>query len=229
MTTPLPQDAQTPDPDEPNPQEVLEEALYEAAHSSPEILAEVLREAEEGQIDGAGGHPPRPGWLIFCPHRMVDAVAEVSVAELTAQGVQGVILDLDNTLVRWHQEEMTEEIIAWLEELKSAGMKLCILSNSVLSSRSQRIAERLECSFVRRAAKPTRQGFRKAMQSMGTAPAETAIVGDQMFTDILGGNRSGIYTIMVKPIHEHEFPYTRYVSRPPEKVLLGWFKRKGLL
>jgi predicted HAD superfamily phosphohydrolase YqeG len=50
-----------------------------------------------------------------------------------------------------------------------------------------------------------------------------------MFTDILGGNRSGIYTIMVKPIHKHEFPYTRYVSRPPEKLLLGWFKRKGLL
>jgi len=160
---------------------------------------------------------------------MVDSVGEVLATELTAQGIQGVILDLDNTLVRWHQEEMTAEIMVWLQELKSAGMKLCILSNSVLSSRSQRIAERLECSFVRRAAKPNRHGFRKAMQSMGTTPAETAIVGDQMFTDILGGNRSGIYTIMVKPIHAHEFPYTRYVSRPPEKVLLGWFKRKGLL
>ena len=229
MTTPLPQNAQTPDPQQPNAQEVLEEALYEASHSSPEVLAEVLREAEEGQIDGAAGHPPRPGWLIFCPHRMVDSVGEVLAAELAAQGIQGVILDLDNTLVRWHQEEMTEEIMAWLEELKAAGMKLCILSNSVLGSRSQRIAERLGCPFVRKAAKPSRQGFRRAMQAMGTAPAETAIVGDQMFTDILGGNRSGIYTIMVKPIHAHEFPYTRYVSRPPEKVLLGWFKRKGLL
>ena len=229
MTTPLPHDVQTPDPQQPNAQEVLKEALYEASLVSPEILAEVLREAEEGQIDGAAGHPARPGWLIFCPHRMVDSVQEVQVTELTALGVQGVILDLDNTLVRWHQEEMTEEITVWLEELKAAGMKLCILSNSVLGSRSQRIAERLGCDFVRQAAKPSRQGFRKAMQAMKTAPTVTAIVGDQMFTDILGGNRSGIYTIMVKPIHQHEFPYTRYVSRPPEKLLLGWFKRKGLL
>jgi HAD superfamily phosphatase (TIGR01668 family) len=228
VTTPLPGKT-PPDPQQPDAQEVLEEALYEASQATPETLAEVLREAEEGQIAGAAGHPPRPGWLIFCPHRMVDSVAEVQAADLMAQGIRGVILDLDNTLVLWHQEEMTAEITAWLEELKAAGLKLCILSNSVLSSRSQRIAERIGCAFVRQAAKPSRQGFRKAMQAMETAPAVTAIVGDQMFTDILGGNRSGIYTIMVKPMHKHEFPYTRFVSRPPEKLLLGWFKRKGLL
>lgn len=184
--------------------------------------------AEEGvQNRTPEPHPGRPGWLIFCPHLMVETVRDVSVEFLLSRGIRGVILDLDNTLVLWHQEEMTAEVIAWLEGLKTAGMKLCILSNSVLSKRSERVAQRLQCAFVRQARKPGRTGFRKAMQAMGTEPAHTAIVGDQMFTDILGGNRAGIYTIMVRPLHKHEFPYTRYISRPPEKLLLRWFRHKG--
>ena len=210
----------------PDPKELASEALREVAHASPADVVEVVKEAIAGQT-APTAHPPRPGWLIFCPHRMVENALEIRAVELWEQGIRGVILDLDNTLVLWHQEEMTVEITVWLEELKATGLKLCILSNSVLSSRSQRIAERIECAFVRQAAKPSRQGFRKAMEAMETTPDVTAIVGDQMFTDILGGNRSGIYTIMVKPMHKHEFPYTRYVSRPPEKLLLNWFKRKG--
>ena len=228
MSAPHSSSAPTPDPQQPSAEEVFEQVQEEAAHASSATIREVLEEATRGQMVPTA-HPPRPGWLIFCPHRMVESVAQVQAAELTAQGIRGVILDLDNTLVLWHQEEMTAEITAWLEELKAAKLKLCILSNSVLGSRSQRIAERIGCAFVRQAAKPSRQGFRKAMQAMETDPAVTAIVGDQMFTDILGGNRSGIYTIMVKPMHKHEFPYTRYVSRPPEKLLMGWFKRKGHL
>lgn len=223
-----PSENQPPDPQQPDAQEVLEEIQYEAEYASDAAVSEAMAEAMEGQVVPTA-HPPRPGWLIFCPHRMVDSVAQISAEELKAQGVRGVILDLDNTLVLWHQEEMTAEITQWVEELKAAGLKLCILSNSVLGSRSQRIAERIGCAFVRQAAKPSRQGFRKAMQAMETDPAVTAIVGDQMFTDILGGNRSGIYTIMVKPMHVHEFTYTRYVSRPPERLLMGWFRRKGHL
>jgi len=188
---------------------------------------EIRSDATGNESDA--GHPDRPGWLRFCPHRFVESVREVSPQELKARGIEGVILDLDNTLVLWHQEEMTAEVVAWLENLKEAGLKQCILSNSVLSKRSERIATRLGCSFVRQARKPARSGFVRAMAAMGTVPARTAIVGDQMFTDILGGNRVGIYTVMVRPIHKREFPYTRYVSRPPERLLLRWFQRKGHL
>jgi HAD superfamily phosphatase (TIGR01668 family) len=175
------------------------------------------------------GHPERPGWLIFCPHRSVDAVTEVLPEELRARGIAGVILDLDNTLVLWQKEVLTDAIIAWLQRLQEADLKMCLLSNSILSRRSQRIGERLGCPYVRQARKPGRGGFHRAMAAMGTAPATTAIVGDQMFTDILGGNRAGIYTILVKPIHPREFVYTRFVSRPPERLLLRWFKQKGHL
>ncbi len=173
------------------------------------------------------GHPPRPGLLIFCPHRIVETVWQISPDEFRQLGIQGIILDLDNTLVRWQQDEMTTEVTTWLQALLAANIKLCILSNSMLGKRSQRIAESLQSAYVLQARKPARQGFEKAMQAMQTVPATTAVVGDQMFTDIWGGNRTGIYTIMVKPIHPHEFPYTRFVSRPPEKLLLKYFKRSG--
>jgi uncharacterized protein len=169
----------------------------------------------------------RRGLQAFCPHRMVPAVTEVTPEELRANGVRGVILDLDNTLVRWQKEEISEVALAWLATLKAEGFQLCILSNSILSRRSERIAERLGCPNVRRARKPSRSGFHRAMEAMGTTPETTAIVGDQMFTDILGGNRSGIYTIMVNPIHPHEFAYTRFVSRPPERFLQKLIKRRG--
>lgn len=175
------------------------------------------------------GHPPRKGLLIFCPHRLVESVWQVLPGELKLRGIQGIILDLDNTLVRWQQEEMTEEVTNWLTAVQAEGIKLSILSNSFLSKRSLRIAERLGIPNVGQARKPSRSGFTRAMAAMGTEPATTAIVGDQMFTDIWGGNRSGIYTIMVMPIHHREFAYTRYVSRPPERILLKLFRRRGHL
>ncbi len=171
----------------------------------------------------------RRGLLIFCPHRMVDSVTHITTDDLKARGVEGIILDLDNTLVLWQKEEMTEEVLAWLEALQAEGFKLCILSNSILSKRSERIAARLGCPNVRKARKPSRSGFHRAMAAMGTTPATTAIIGDQMFTDIWGGNRVGLYTIMVKPIHPREFVYTRYVSRPLERLLLHRFHRHGHL
>ena len=174
-------------------------------------------------------HPARSGIMLFCPHRSVASVLEVEPEELKARGIRGVILDLDNTLVRWRQEEMTEEVTRWLAQLQAAGLTLCILSNSILSKRSTRIAERLGALNVSKARKPSRQGFHRALAALGTDPGSTAIVGDQMFTDILGGNRAGIYTIMVQPIHHREFLYTRYLHRPPERFLLRLFRRRGHL
>jgi HAD superfamily phosphatase (TIGR01668 family) len=167
--------------------------------------------------------------MLLCPHRLVESVWQIDPNELFQSGIRGLILDLDNTLVRWREEEMTQEVTTWLVKVQALGIKLCIMSNSLVSTRSVRIAQRLGATNVSRARKPSRQGFRRALEALGTEPGATAIVGDQMFTDILGGNRAGIYTIMVKQIHHHEFIYTRYVSRPPERLLLRMFKKRGQL
>lgn len=175
------------------------------------------------------GHPVRWGLLQFCPHRLVETVLEIDADELWMRGIRGVILDLDNTLVRWQQEDIAEEVVEWLRMLKERGVRLAILSNSFRSRRSARIAKRLDAVNIDRARKPALAGFRRAMEAMGTEPATTAVVGDQMFTDVWGGNRAGIYTIMVHRIHRREFLYTRFVSRPPERLLLRLFRRRGHL
>jgi HAD superfamily phosphatase (TIGR01668 family) len=224
-----------PDPssDAPTPSEAAKKPTL------PELLETEIIQAIDSRVtqsDASGvpyatptGHPPRHGLLIFCPHRLVETVWQIKPEELRQLSIEGVILDLDNTLVKWQQEDMTEEVETWLQSVQELDIRLCILSNSLLGSRSERIAAKLNSPFVRHARKPSRSGFDKSMIAMGTVPATTAVVGDQMFTDILGGNRAGIYTIMVKPIHPREFPYTRYVSRPPEKLLLNYFRKRGKL
>ncbi len=170
---------------------------------------------------------PRRGADIFCPHRRARSVTEIDPQELIALGMKGVILDLDNTLAEWHKEEIALHILEWVQSLQDAGLKLCLLSNSIWSKRSERVAARLGFPNVRQAKKPSKGGFHRALHAMGTEAHHTAMVGDQMFTDILGGNRMGIYTIMVEPIHPHEFAYTKYISRPPERMLLRYFRKKG--
>jgi len=167
--------------------------------------------------------------MICCPHRYAHSVLEVLPEELSERGIEGLILDLDNTLVRWAREDLTEEILAWIAAIRGAGIKFCLLSNSVLSRRVERVAEIFGCPNIRKARKPRADGFHRAMKAMGTTPATTAIIGDQMFTDIIGGNRVGIYTIMVKPMSKGEFVYTRLVHRPPESLLLRLFRKRGHL
>lgn len=197
----------------------------------PDVSSDTpAEEVPETEPDApAPARPSRRGWMVFCPHLVLDAVTDLDPAHLHAHGIVGVILDLDNTLVRWHRDDMTDAVMEWLWTLKAAGIKLCILSNSMLSRRSERIAERLGCPNIRQARKPSRSGFHRALEAMGTSPETTAIVGDQMFTDIVGGNRLGLHTVMVRPIHPKEFPATRYLSRPLERLLLHRFRRSGHL
>ena len=173
--------------------------------------------------------PTRRGLLVFCPHRVANSVTEIDAAQLKEQGIQGVILDLDNTLVSWAREDLSKEILDWIQSLRDNNLNFCLLSNSVISKRVDRVAQVFGCTNIRKARKPSRDGFHRAMKTMNTVSSSTAIIGDQMFTDIWGGNRVGIYTIMVKPMSRGEFIYTRYVSRPPERILLKYFKKRGHL
>ena len=172
---------------------------------------------------------PRRGLMICCPHRYAHSVLDVLPEDLSERGIEGVILDLDNTLVRWAKEDLTEEILAWVASLRRSNIKFCLLSNSVLSRRVERVAEVFSCPNIRKARKPRADGFHRAMKAMNTTPATTAVIGDQMFTDILGGNRVGLYTIMVAPMSKGEFVYTRLVHRPPETLLLRLFRKRGHL
>lgn len=169
------------------------------------------------RVTGAGR------WLR--PVARADSIYDVDLHALAAGGIRGVILDADNTIVPWGARSAPPELAAWIGAARSAGLSLCIVSNT-LGGRVGRLAQDLGIPAVTGALKPRRRAFRRALALMGTQPAETALVGDQVFTDILGGNRLGLHTILVRPQSPREFLLTRLV-RLGERLILGGRGRQG--
>jgi HAD superfamily phosphatase (TIGR01668 family) len=169
---------------------------------------------------------PRRFLLRFLPHHRVRRVSDIGPAQLAEWGIRGVVLDLDNTLVLWHALEVSAEVREWVRALHDAGVKMCLLSNTHKPKRVRVVAEDLGIHFVGGGMKPRRRGFRKAMEAMGVSAEETAVVGDQLFTDIWGGNRTGLRTILVEPLAPREFWGTKMVQRPLERL---YFQRLTVL
>jgi HAD superfamily phosphatase (TIGR01668 family) len=135
-------------------------------------------------------------------------------------GIRGIILDADNTLVPRKDYILREDTEAWIRSLQAAGCKLCILSNS---GHPKAVAEMVGAHGMHTlclARKPLRAGYRRALAHLGTALSESAMVGDQLFTDILGGNRMGMLTIMVRPMSTNDFILYRLFGRPVERPLM---------
>lgn len=169
------------------------------------------------------------GVMAFCPRRFCHkGVTEIQIHELKAAGVENVLLDLDNTIVGWQGMDVPKEVRQWLLDLKSAEFKMCIVSNTRHGKRLIALSEELDIPYVKRAWKPRKKGFLDAMKDLGADPSKTVMIGDQMFTDVFGGNRVGVYTIMVHPMARQEFFGTK-ITRAAERVLMSWFRRKGLI
>ena len=144
---------------------------------------------------------------------------DLDCAELAARGIRGVLLDLDNTLAAWRSMAIAPEVERWLGGLRHAGLNACIVSNAATDRRVRPVAERLGLPWVTRALKPLRRGFVRGMRLMGTTPDTTVMVGDQLFTDIYGGNRLGLFTILVDPVSRRDAFTTRLIQRPLERLL----------
>ena len=153
------------------------------------------------------------------PNLVTRRLWEVNIAELTARGIQGVVLDLDNTLTPWRSLEVPDEAQAWLRSALAAGLRACLVSNAATARRVQPVADLFGIPWVTRAVKPLPRGYRRAMQVMHTTPETTAAIGDQVFTDIFGGNRLGLYTILVDPMSEREAIVTTMIQRPLERLI----------
>ena len=134
------------------------------------------------------------------PDYLFESIYTIDIERLRARGVTLLLADLDNTLIPYSQKMPTQEIRDWRDRLHAAGITLFILSNSRKPGRAKRFAEALEVPYMGHAGKPRSGGFVRAMAQMGVTPSQTAIVGDQIFTDIWGGNNAGVLTLMVRPI-----------------------------
>lgn len=165
---------------------------------------------------------------LLAPRQFLDHIFFLDLVALQERGIRGIIVDLDNTLVAWNRGGAAPgEVADWLATVRQRGFEACILSNNY-PERVAAFSDRLPVPAIHRAGKPRRGGFRRAMELMGTTPAETAVVGDQVFTDILGGNRLGLHTILVVPISKKEFVGTRLV-RQIERILLAYLRGRGRL
>lgn len=155
---------------------------------------------------------------LLYPEKFYSSVFEIDLEELKREKITGIIIDLDNTLVAWNERETTQELHRWLREVRQRGFQLCIVSNS-RSTRAGEVAKELGLPIIAEAWKPRRKAFRAAMAVLGASASETAVVGDQVFTDVLGGNRMKLKTVLVVPISEKELWTTRLLRRLERRVL----------
>lgn len=157
------------------------------------------------------------------PANEVESAYEIDFEGLYLKGYRGVIFDVDNTLVP-HGAPADTQAILFFERLRMIGYSTMLLSNNK-EPRVKGFAQAVGSEYIYKANKPSREGYRKAMKQMGTAENTTLFVGDQLFTDIWGANRSGICTYLVKPIHPKE-EIQIVLKRKLEHIVLFFYHRQ---
>lgn len=159
----------------------------------------------------------------FYPKEYVDSTYEIDFDSFAAKGYRGVIFDIDNTLVP-HGAPADERAKKLFAHLKEIGMDACLLSNN----KEPRVAlfnRDAKVHTISKGGKPNPKGYRRAMRMMGTDEYTTLFVGDQLFTDVWGANLTGLYSILVKPIHPKE-EIQIVLKRYLEKIVLFFYLRE---
>ena len=157
------------------------------------------------------------------PKIYLKRVQDITYEMLQKNNIIGLILDVDNTLIDYYKN-MPEGIENWCKELKEKGIKFCIASNSNKKEKVAMVAKKLDLPYIYFAKKPLKTGLKKAANIMGLEPKKVAVVGDQIFTDVLGANRTGMFSILVEPIEEKDILIT-VIKRPIENYIKKQYKK----
>ena len=160
------------------------------------------------------------------PDRIVGSIHDIDFAYERVQGIEGVIFDIDNTLVP-HGAEATEETMAFFEGLRALGLRTCLISNND-EKRVKPFAEKVQSLYLPNAGKPAMRSYTKAMAMMHTDVDNTLFIGDQILTDIWGAKRLGMKHVLTRPIDLRE-PWNIRLKRKIEKIILFSNKTKEIL
>lgn len=158
----------------------------------------------------------------FYPNEWKRSIEDIPFEEMYERGYRGVIFDIDNTLVP-HNAPADTEIIEFFASLKRIGFSTCLLSNNK-KARVEPFASMVGSEYIEMANKPSKRGYLAACRRMDTRRKETLFVGDQIFTDIYGANRSGLHSILVQPINPKE-EIQIILKRYLERIILFFYKR----
>jgi HAD superfamily phosphatase (TIGR01668 family) len=156
---------------------------------------------------------------MLSPDLYITRVLGIDLDALADRGIDTLLMDLDNTLLPRDTNEVPEELKLWAADVKRHGMRVCLVSNN-WHERVTRVAGELGFDLVSKAMKPLPFAFSKALRLCGSTRKHAAVIGDQLFTDILGGKLLGMYTVMVLPLSATDLPHT-LALRHLEKLLLG--------
>lgn len=160
---------------------------------------------------------------MFYPDEYLDSTYNIDFEEWYQRGYRGILFDIDNTLVP-HGAPADDRAKVLFERLRSIGFQCCLISNNQLP-RVKPFADEVGAMFLEDAHKPSGKGYQMAMKKLGTTTENTLFVGDQLFTDVYGARRTGITSILVKPIHPKE-EIQIVLKRYLEKIVLFFYRRK---
>lgn len=142
--------------------------------------------------------------ISLLPKFQTDAITDVTARFLREQGIRLLMLDFDNTIVPYTRDEPSQAVTQWLEQMKNSGITVCVVSNS----HRQRVPDFCRAAgldYITYARKPFPKGIRQCLDRYGIAPSQAALIGDQIYTDTLGANCTGVTSILVKAIDNHNF------------------------
>jgi len=160
---------------------------------------------------------------LLLPKEYASSIFTINIDRLFKNGIRGIIIDLDDTLLPRGVYKIPFAVYSWIEKVKEYGIKICLVSNGSSSKRIEYVSNSLGIKGFAFSLKPLPFALKKAMAYLKTSPEQTAIIGDQILTDILGGNLVKAHTILVKPVAE-EVSLVRMPMRFVENFLINFLK-----
>ena len=155
---------------------------------------------------------------VLTPHLQLGSVIDIDGDMLRALGVEGLLLDLDCTLKDYYVNEFRPEVESWVKQMRQEQVRLCMLTNGK-ARRVQPLADRLGMECVSFATKPFTRGVHAGIAKLQLDPTRVALVGDQVFADVLAGRLAGVFTVLVRPTTNEE-PWITNIKRPLERWVL---------
>ena len=158
------------------------------------------------------------------PDLYLNSVIDINATLLKKNKLEALILDVDNTLIDYYKN-LIDGAEDWCENLKSEGIKCIILSNSNKKEKVETVAKKLGIKYIMFAKKPLKSGFKRALEKLEMKPEQGAVVGDQIFTDVVGAKRMKMFSILVKQVGEKDIFITK-VKRPIENAIIKKYLRE---
>ena len=157
------------------------------------------------------------------PKAYLNKVQDITIQFLIENKIKALILDVDNTLIDYYKN-LSDDVIEWAHGLQGQGIRMYILSNTNKKEKVERVAKSLEIPYKLFARKPSKCGFMKIQKEIKIEPENIGVVGDQIFTDVIGGNRCKMFTILVDPVTPKDYWYTAW-KRPIENRMKQKLKK----